>query len=148
MGNTERSELEPAFFKNNRKQFYEDEAVVYSDYASSVFNKPYFETDHIYILQNRYTASAAEDFVVAMGYNTNAIVLGENSFGSSGQTFSVLLPDGGTCMINNRHCYSPDGKDFNNSGIMPDISLPIDNSLLFTGRDSWLDTVLGIARNA
>lgn len=78
--------------------------------------------EHIYILQNEGTASAAEVFVNALKQNLdNVTVVGEKSYGKAvGQTEMKLLGGYGF-KATTLQILTPDGSCINHIGISPDI---------------------------
>lgn len=81
----------------------------------------------IVVLSTEKTASAAEDFLNMMRYNTKAKIIGRPSFGSTGIPLRYELKSGGTVRICSRHSFLLDGNEFTNKGIIPDIH--VDNTI-------------------
>jgi Peptidase family S41/N-terminal domain of Peptidase_S41 in eukaryotic IRBP len=84
----------------------------------------------IYYLTSRRTASAAEHFALALHRNRRAVLVGETTAGANhygdevavGERFLAFVPVGRT--------YDPDtGKDWEGSGIKPDVQVPADDAL-------------------
>jgi hypothetical protein len=84
----------------------------------------------IYYLTSRRTASAAEHLALALKRNRRALLVGETTAGANhygdevkvGERFLAFVPIGRT--------YDPDtGKDWEGSGIKPDVQVPADNAL-------------------
>jgi Peptidase family S41/N-terminal domain of Peptidase_S41 in eukaryotic IRBP len=84
----------------------------------------------IYYLTSRRTASAAEHLALALQRNRRAVLVGETTAGANhygdevkvGERFMAFVPVGRT--------YDPDtGKDWEGSGIKPDVQVPADNAL-------------------
>jgi Peptidase family S41/N-terminal domain of Peptidase_S41 in eukaryotic IRBP len=84
----------------------------------------------IYYLISRRTASAAEHLALALQRNRRAVLVGEISAGANhygdeakiGERFMAFVPVGRT--------YDPDtGKDWEGSGIKPDVQVPADDAL-------------------
>ena len=73
------------------------------------------------VLMNEYTFSAGEDFVDVMKAHTNAVFIGNNTAGSSGQPLQVKLESGGWFRICTRRCFAQNGEDIYNKGFSPDI---------------------------
>lgn len=96
----------------------------------------HFFRGKLYLLQNRYTASAAEDFILSLQERNNTITIGEKTFGSTGDSIDVILPGGGMCKICNRRCLSAKGVDINNIGISPDINIDSSKDLVLTNHVS------------
>lgn len=84
----------------------------------------------ILILIGENTYSAAEDFLIYLASNENIKFIGENSAGSSGQPLTVELPGGSMAKICAKRDALPDGKDYINIGIEPDIKISKDEDAL------------------
>lgn len=79
--------------------------------------------DNIYILQNEYTASAAEVFINALAENlNNVMIIGSSSYGKGiGQTEMKLL-NGFGIKATTLDILTPTGGSINHKGIKPDIT--------------------------
>jgi C-terminal processing protease CtpA/Prc len=75
----------------------------------------------IVILIGRNTASAAEDFLVFLDSIENITLVGEPTFGSTGQPLNFDLPGGGKARVCTKRDYYPDGREFVGYGIQPDV---------------------------
>jgi carboxyl-terminal processing protease len=75
----------------------------------------------VYILTSRRTFSAAEDFLIYLNYSRNIIRIGQATAGSSGQPLVFKLPHGISARICAKADELPDGTDFINIGIKPQI---------------------------
>ncbi len=96
----------------------------------------------VIILTSRNTASAAEDFLIYADQLDTATIIGEPSFGSTGQPTSLSLPGGlEGRMVTKRDSY-PDGRDFVGFGVQPDIKITPTISGLLEGRDEILEAAL------
>jgi hypothetical protein len=86
-------------------------------------NKNPFSFKHIYILQNEYTASAAEVFINALTENLdNVTVIGSVSYGKGiGQTEMKLLGGYGI-KATTLNILTPNGGSINHTGISPDFT--------------------------
>ena len=73
------------------------------------------------VLIGHNTASAAEDFLIALDQLKIATLLGEKTFGSTGQPLFLDLPGGGSARICTKRDTYPDGKEFVGYGIEPHI---------------------------
>lgn len=93
----------------------------YDDYSKIIQDVPGKLEGPIVILSSAHTASAAENFINAMRYNTNAIVIGSASYGSTGQPLTYELESGGGFRICTRRSLALDGSEFINIGFKPDI---------------------------
>jgi len=77
------------------------------------------------VLANEGTASAAEDFLVALDNNGRATIVGTPSYGSTGQPIFGELPGGGEFRVCSRWCLYPDGREFINTGVQPQVYAPL-----------------------
>ncbi len=124
--------------------YYSGDLTLGSEYASGrgdAIDLP------IVVLCNRYTASAGELFTSAMrDYNEvgllDATVVGETTYGKGIMQSSFPLPnsvfsDGSTLTFTMAHYTSPDGENYQDKGITPEV--------LITDEDTgtaWLDTAI------
>jgi C-terminal processing protease CtpA/Prc len=75
----------------------------------------------IVILIGKNTFSAAEDFLIYLDGSKNITTIGQTTAGSSGQPLLVELPKGMTGRICAKRDTYPDGKEFIDIGIKPDL---------------------------
>jgi len=75
----------------------------------------------VYILTSRRTFSAAEDFLIYLNYSKNVVRIGQATAGSSGQPLVFKLPHGISARICAKADELPDGTDFINIGIKPQV---------------------------
>ena len=75
------------------------------------------------VLVSNYTASAAEDFLVAADVLENFVYIGEPSFGSTGQPLNLSLPGGGSARICTKRDTYSDGREFVGPGVSVDITI-------------------------
>ncbi len=115
---------------------YEKMDTIYTDVNSKKLLMP------IAILISNNTASAAEDFLVGMDYLKRATLIGEKTYGSTGQPIYFELPNGGSCRICTRKCTYPDGRKFVGFGIKPDIEVVTDLSSYLTNKDIVLNEAI------
>ncbi|MBC6995161.1 S41 family peptidase [Neolewinella lacunae] len=73
------------------------------------------------VLVSNYTASAAEDFLVAADALPNFTFVGEASFGSTGQPIQLRLPGGGSARVCTKRDTYPDGRVFVGPGVQVDV---------------------------
>lgn len=99
-------------FLGNR--WYYEPAGTWGPSKGSVIRMP------IVLLIGHETASAAEDFVVAMDQLGIAKKIGSNTFGSTGQPLTIRLPGGGSARICTKRDTYANGKEFVGYGIAPD----------------------------
>jgi len=81
-----------------------------------------FEGDVVILVSNN-TMSAAEDFLVAIDMLERATLVGERSFGSTGQPLSIELPGGGWARVCTKRDTYPDGREFVGYGIKPHVKI-------------------------
>ncbi|MBR2842793.1 MAG: hypothetical protein IKF06_05905, partial [Lachnospiraceae bacterium] len=93
----------------------------------------------IAVLMNQTTFSAAEDFVDVMKMYTNAVFVGCNTAGSSGQPLSEALESGGYFRICTRRCIAQNGEDIYNKGFAPDIRIIPTSEDIASGWDTVLE---------
>ena len=88
---------------------------------------------------NQSTFSAAEDFVDVMKMYTNAVFVGNNTGGTSGQPLCEALESGGFFRICTRRCIAQNGEDIYNKGFAPDFRIILSDADLAAGRDIVLE---------
>ena len=76
-------------------------------------------TGPVYVLQDRFCGSACEDFVMPLKASHRATLIGERTFGSSGQPYLFTFPNGMTFRVSAKRMYLPDGSEFEGIGIPP-----------------------------
>lgn len=87
------------------------------------------------LLQNRYSASAAEVLASALQNNQRAKVYGETSYGKGSIQSIVPINDNEAVKLTVAHYYSSKGEKIDGVGVKPDVAL--------TGAETgWLDQVL------
>ncbi|MBL7793646.1 MAG: hypothetical protein JNK77_15065 [Saprospiraceae bacterium] len=75
------------------------------------------------ILIGNATASAAEDFLIYAHGQKHFTLMGEKTFGSTGQPYLFSLPGGGNARVCTKKDTYPNGKEFVGYGITPDIEV-------------------------
>lgn len=75
------------------------------------------------LLQDRYTASAAELLVTALRSADRAVVLGERSFGKGSVQEMIGLEDGSKIRLTVAHYYGPEDQPIHGEGVRPDFML-------------------------
>lgn len=73
------------------------------------------------ILIGHNTASAAEDFLIYADNQPHMTIMGEPSFGSTGQPMMFDMPGGGYARVCAKKDTYPNGKEFVGVGVQPDI---------------------------
>ena len=91
------------------------------------------------ITMNRKTVSTGEHFLVTMDYNNRATLVGENSYGATGNPLIVNIADDISCRITTAWSTYPNGKEYVNIGVKPHIFSPLPScrlSLRFSRRSA------------
>jgi carboxyl-terminal processing protease len=84
----------------------------------------------IVVLQNKFSASAAEVFAAALQENGRATVVGETSFGKATVNIARELDDGGAVFVSIAQWLTPNGQLIDQVGIRPDIEvIPTDEDI-------------------
>lgn len=117
------------FFKNSHLLWKPD----YNEAENTIY------TNSMIILADINTASAAEDFVIPFKDNGRAIIMGEPTFGSTGQPYMYEFGDGISIGIGTKRVYMPDGSRFEGVGIQPDIEVKLTRKDLYKSRDRVLE---------
>ena len=128
-------------FRMRKNIFYvKDEGRNVVNNAPGKLNGP------IVVLMNQSTFSAAEDFVDVMKMYTNAVFVGNNTAGSSGQPLCEPLESGGFFRICTRRCIAQNGEDIYNKGFAPDFRIIPSAADLAAGRDIVLEKGIEIIK--
>ena len=120
--------------------YVRDEGNAVANHAPGKLSGP------VAVLMNQYTVSAAEDFVDVMKTYTNAVFIGNNTAGTSGQPLCGALESGGFFRICTRRCIAQNGENIYNKGFSPDISIIPTAEDIASGRDAVLEKGLEIIR--
>ena len=96
------------------------------------------------ILIGGATGSAAEDFVMPFKESGRALIVGETTFGSSGQPLTVSLMDRMTFRVGTRRQFFPDGRLFEGVGIEPDNAVSLSRDDVLAGRDPVVDQAVAL----
>jgi len=97
------------------------------------------------ILTDRRCASACEDFVVPFKDNHRAIIIGEETAGSTGQPYIYRFNKDIFIRIGTKRVYMPDGSPFEGKGILPDIKIQPTIKDIKIGRDVILKKAIVVA---
>jgi carboxyl-terminal processing protease len=100
----------------------------------------------LFILADRNTGSAAEDFTVPFKDNGRATIIGETTNGSTGQPYMYNFGDGISIGIGTKRAYMPNGAEFEGIGIVPDIAVPVQREDLYAGKDRALERAIAEAK--
>ncbi|MCB0658094.1 MAG: hypothetical protein KDC57_18235 [Saprospiraceae bacterium] len=98
----------------------------------------------VVVLTGHATASAAEDFLVAADRLGHFTIVGQHTFGSTGQPLKLALPYGGSARICTKRDTYPDGREFVGYGITPDVYVPMTIESVIHQQDLVLQKALEI----
>ena len=98
------------------------------------------------LLVDEGCASACEDFVMPLQWIGRATVVGDTTFGSSGQPRLLAFGGGMRARVSTRREFFPDGTEFEGVGIAPDVPVSPTLAALREGRDPALDTAIALLR--
>lgn len=101
----------------------------YPHRTSPIFTGP------VAVLTSARTFSAAEDFVMAFDALKRGILVGQRTGGSTGMPMSFDLPGGGSARICVKWDSYPDGREFVDKGISPDVEVAPSVADIRHGRD-------------
>ena len=101
----------------------------------------------IVILQNKYSASAAEVLSAALADNGRATVVGEKSYGKGTVNTSKQLPNGGVLYVSIAYWLTPKGALIDNVGVRPDIEVILSDEDLDARRDPQLHKAIEVMRD-
>jgi C-terminal processing protease CtpA/Prc len=107
---------------------------------------PFTLTAPLVVLENDGTASSAEDMLIDFDAARRATIVGTPSYGSTGNPLPFNLPGGGGGRICTRWNTYPDGKEFINIGVIPQVYASPTPEELRSGRDGVLDTGIKVLR--
>lgn len=96
---------------------------------------------NVVVLSGEHVMSSCEAFVLMMKQAPGCKVIGETTYGSSGNPQSYALPNGVTVNIPCWRAMTPDGKIFEGKGIKPDIEVKAKRTD-FMGKDPVLERAL------
>lgn len=99
----------------------------------------------VFVLIGPDTGSAAEGFAWYMQLRTKAQLIGEQSAGALLSSDTFDLPEGWSVTIPVHGIWGPDGTDFADRALTPDLQVLTSREDLCTGRDKVVDTALRLA---
>ena len=105
------------------------------------FNKPTF------VLTNRKCLSSTEWFVSGMMTIPNVQIVCDTTGGGSGNPLLKELPNGWSMRTSNTQKQLPNGRDFQFTGLYPDIPIWINESDSIEGVDTILEKAIELANN-
>lgn len=98
------------------------------------------------ILADHGCGSACEDFVAPFRLNGRATVVGDTTWGSTGQPRQLDLGDGLSFQVSARRYQMPDGTRFEGVGVPPHVVVPLRAPALRAGRDEALERAVALLR--
>jgi C-terminal peptidase prc len=99
------------------------------------------------VLIDVMSASSAEEFSGALQAIGRAVVVGERSAGVCVVGDVMQLPNGALLMYPHAQTRTADGTVLEGHGVIPDIEVALDRSLLLQGIDSQLEAAIGYIKN-
>ncbi|WP_321378796.1 S41 family peptidase [Rhizobium sp.] len=100
----------------------------------------------IAVLADNYCGSAGEDFVLRFQQGGRGLVLGETTWGSTGQPYFVGFPEFGMSFrVSTKREYFANGTPFEGVGVTPDRVIPLTREELRSGVDAQLEEAAKIA---
>lgn len=95
------------------------------------------------VLADGGCGSACEDFIARFQDGKRGPLMGERSFGSTGQPYFVQFPEFGmNFRVSTKREYLPDGRQLEGRGVPPDIAIPLTREEIRSGRDVQLETAV------
>ena len=88
-------------------------------------NKDYTKGKKVILLQNEYTASAAEVFIAGLTENYRATSIGSKSYGKGVAQKIVSLSNGGAIIFTYAKLISPSGNYYDRQGLLPTTNLQL-----------------------
>ena len=96
------------------------------------------------VLMNRGSASASEIVAGALQDYKEATLIGEKTFGKGSVQDYEIFKDGSALKLTVAEWFTPNGKNINQSGIMPDIEMKEDWTTQKVGEDKMLDAAISL----
>jgi len=81
----------------------------------------------IFVLQDKFTASAAEVFIAALTQNGRVQSIGEKSFGKGVAQKFIPLSNGGSLLLTYGKIITPNGEDYHKIGLQPTTNMSFQN---------------------
>jgi carboxyl-terminal processing protease len=108
------------------------------DMGDRQYNKP------VVVLIGPETASAAEGFAWAMKLRSKATLVGRPSQAALLSADRLEFAPGWRVRVPTAGVWAPDGQDYGDRAIEPDVRVPVDAAALCDGRDTGLERALAI----
>lgn len=131
-----------AKYRNRNGVFHNDFSAWEEYFLSPVLETPY--NGDVIILTNRQSFSACEWFVLGAQQLPNVTIVGDTTGGGSAVPILRELPNGWMLRISNTQLQLPDGRDFQFTGLYPDVPVWIKESDILNNRDAILETAIGL----
>ncbi|MBE9579557.1 S41 family peptidase [Moraxella sp. K1664] len=100
----------------------------------------------VMILQNRYSASAAEVLASSLQSQKRALIVGETSYGKGSVQSVIPIGDGQAVKMTTAHYLTADGQRIDGVGVVPDVAFDDSDELASTmmaiPSDAWLSQAL------
>jgi carboxyl-terminal processing protease len=100
----------------------------------------------VVVLQDRFSASAAEVLAAALQENGRATVIGEKSFGKGTVNSPRELADGGALFVTIAQWLTPNGTLIDKVGVRPDIEVLMSDEDIDLRRDTQLFRAIEVLR--
>jgi carboxyl-terminal processing protease len=131
----------PDLFLKERALLYlkrsrDAETKVYCDPAENAFVGP------LVVLIDQLSGSASELFAGCLQAIGRAVVVGEPSPGAVTESDMAVLPGGAILMLPVAQLAIPDGTVLEGRGVVPDVEVELDRSMLRKGIDSQLESAI------
>jgi carboxyl-terminal processing protease len=102
---------------------------------------------NLVVLIDRDCASACENFILAVKQRPLTVLVGERTFGSSGQPYMVSLNAEMVFTVGARREYLEDGRSLEGAGVDPDIHVQLEPDDLRRGHDAALQRAIDLANS-
>lgn len=103
-------------------------------------------TGRVILVADGSCGSACEDFVMPLKFSGRASVVGETTYGSSGQPYIYNFENGMGFRVSTKRMYFPDGTEFEGVGIRPDVEVIPTAADIKTGRDPVMEKAVAMAQ--
>jgi carboxyl-terminal processing protease len=146
-------------FTDNTSEKASPEAYGFEDGMKAYFNRPMMYwpgstrlpdhpiyTGRLIVLTDNDCASSCEDFVMPLKVSHRATIVGDRTFGSSGQPITRKISDDITYRISAKRMFFGDGSPFEGVGIEPDIKVVPTLRQIRANEDPVLMKALALAR--
>lgn len=114
--------------------------------GKAIYPSDNYFSGHLIILVNGGCASACEDFVMPLKASKSALIIGQSTFGSSGQPYVKKFTNGMTLRVGAKRMYFGNGDPFEGVGIKPDIFIIPSAQDIYANRDPVLTKAIKVAR--